>query len=647
MDADQLTPGRMPAKHRSALFLTPVALLVLAFAVRAIGLADQSLWYDEGYTVMFAQHDIPHLFTQTARLELNTPLHYILLHVWMIGSGSSAFATRLLSVFAGVVTVALAYALARHAGATSPGPGQWAMLLVAVWPVCASLSQEVRMYALLLCTSTLAVVQFVLCLRSPRRVNWLLWGLFNIIAFASHVLGALIFTAQAAVLAVWCLRRAPGRRSRAALLSLALTAIVMMAWTSYLVAQAGTYGTMYSSRLDYGTILLQSLAANLLPRLQPDALLIPAAFLCTGLIALITLARFVNRRPGVGISGLVVALSVVLIAAFCALTGKFAARYAATTAPLLAASAGMVLGSPAYRPAGAGTGNVLKKGSALAAVGLCLVGLALTHVDARYANEDFRGAAAYLHQQIAPDETILLVSGHFAPVFEYYYGADGWSPIPPDPVLNVRNTLDYDLAAPALNRALTGKHGTWLLLWQDDVIDPTGVVPTLLNRISNRLQPDMDVSDFYGLRLLHYRFDTPYEPLPATIPHMDSQVETSDATRGLSSLGCHQFRPPRSGDAMMELACFWQLKPGTTLPYDTQVSLRFTGQDSQQITQSDQMLAPVRGLPYLPFDKPITSFYFIPIPTDLAPGVYSVRAIPYTPAEQLSPQVVTQVKILP
>jgi hypothetical protein len=98
---------------------------------------------------------------------------------------------------------------------------------------------------------------------------------------------------------------------------------------------------------------------------------------------------------------------------------------------------------------------------------------------------------------------------------------------------------------------------------------------------------------------------------------------------------------------MMEVACFWRLQPGARLPYDTQVSLRLIDANGTQVAQSDQMLAQPLGLPNVPFEKPITSFYFVAIPDDLSAGAYTLRAIPYTPGEQIAPLVTTPVKILP
>jgi hypothetical protein len=407
------------------------------------------------------------------------------------------------------------------------------------------------------------------------------------------------------------------------------------------------YGTTYATWLSYGPILLQGLAGNLFPRLPPESTVVPAAVV--GMTAIL-LAGLADRR--LRAIAVIVTLSVAGVTMLGAVTGKFAPRYAAMTAPLVATMLGVLIGEPIGAPVRScapvrrlTTGARLATGSAVCV--MCLAGILVLRTDPSFANEDFRGATAFLRQQLAADETVLLVSGHFAPVFRYYFGEGDWHPIPADPVLNVGHTLDYTSAAPLLNHALAHKRGAWLLLWQDREIDPTGIVPLLLQRIAHQLQPDLTLTQFHGLRLVHYRFDTPYQVIPETLPATDSKIEETDRQRGLEGLGCHQFRSPHAGDVMMEVACFWQLQPGARLPYDTHVSLRLIDANGTQVAQSDQMLAQPLGLPNVPFEKPITSFYFVAIPGDLSAGAYTLRAIPYTPGEQIAPLVTTPVEVLP
>jgi hypothetical protein len=580
----------------------------------------------------------------------------------MLGAGQSEFAMRLLSVFAGMVTVVAVGRCASH-----PASRLLAMSLAALSSVCISLSQETRMYSLLVCFCALAVAQMLRCLRANTQRTqwaWVLWGIFNIAAFGTHVLGAIVFGAQVlVVLAIFLAsrRRWPGSWFLAVALPCGLGMMAVLAW---IVSVGQSYGTTYTGQLNYLTTLQQSLAALALPRLQPESWQM-AATLVVGALLCATLAWRGSR-----VMGGIVLISVLGIAALCAITGKFAARYPAIVAPLfLAAISELILGertqhtntsawsappppgdkSPSHKTAPAEPGFVRAITQVIATLAVIAIGsFSAWHwrTSPAYANEDFRGAAQFIRANVKDDEAVLLVSGHFAPVFAYYFGERGWHALPNDPVLNVRNSLSFDSAMPALNTALRGKRGAWLLLWQDPVIDPSALTQALLRRQANRLQPEPNTPQFTGLKLHHYRFNQPYQPLPETMPTLNSKLEALGQSRGLLGLGCHPFRNPHMGDAYLEIFCFWQIEPKNNLPYDTQVSLRLLGPNGQILTQSDQQLAP-DGLPTTRFDKELTAIYFVPLPSSVAAGSYSLQAIPYTPEGEVSPRATTKVDVEP
>ena len=635
-------PKSLAQPRLLAHLLALAGVLLLALAIRIAALDARSLWYDEGYSVMLAQHDAGRIIAQTASLDFNTPLHYLLLHVWTRLAGMSEFSARLLSVFAGVITVALAAPLAilparcqhrQRAARLS------AAMLMALSPMLVSLAQEARMYALLACLFALCVAQLVHSLRTRAWRSWTLWAVWNLAAFLTHVIGGVFFAAQALLVAGWWLwrRRLHRPQSLMPLGATAFAGVGMGMFVLYILSFGRSYGVTYAARLDFFSVVAQSLAAMSLPHLEPRLIAPLAAVGGAGILAALSLAVWRNRgRAMTWVAGVCVT-AIVAISAFCAYTGKFGQRYPAVVAPLMLAGAGVTLAlwpRRAARPAG----------SALAV--LSAVGLLAWHTDPIYLNEDFRGAAARIRQSIALDETILLVAGHYWPVFAYYYGGDGWHALPKDDVLDVTHALDYASTVPALNRALAGKGGAWLLLWQDDVIDPTRLTQALLARQSIALAPQMDTDEYHGLRLKRYRFFHPYQPLPERLPDTQSAIELTDRQRGLSALGCAQFSNIRSGAGFLEIACFWALEPDNAVPISAQVSLRLTNQAGEQVLQSDQPIVP-GGLPYIPYPKPITAIYTIPLPPDLPAGDYSLRAIPYTEVEQISPQVVTPVRVLP
>ena len=61
----------------------PVIVLLLAFALRVYKLGDQNVWWDEGFSVWVARHDLGTLTTIAAG-DTHPPLYYWLLHPWML-----------------------------------------------------------------------------------------------------------------------------------------------------------------------------------------------------------------------------------------------------------------------------------------------------------------------------------------------------------------------------------------------------------------------------------------------------------------------------------------------------------------------------------------------------------------------------------
>lgn len=616
-------------RRSSTPLLAGSALIGLAFALRALGLGEQSLWYDEGYSVWFVQsHGWLEALTRPAALELNTPLYYLLLKGWLLLTGSSEFAVRFPSAAAGVLWVAFGWATGR---AIWGRPSYAGALAVAASAAGLIIAQEGRMYAVAGAWCSAASFAFVVALRCGRAGWWAAWGALGALAFASHVLCAIVVAAQVAVLwlARLAQRRLPSPAERWA-------SVGVMAWVALVVAlilpNRASYGTVFDAPAGLGFVLEHTLAAQVLPRLLPVQLVPFAAFGAGALLGAAFVANARARQEAALWFGGAVLLSVFGFAAFLALVGKFSSRYPTLLIPLVLVW-GLGSVEHALRTARARWGFTALVALALGA------GVWAWRAQPVYANEDFRGATAHLRQHMADDERVLLVSGHFAPVFRYYWDEDDlrWLALPDDVVLNVNNALSYAEVAPKANAALAGAGGAWLLLWQDDVIDPTGVVGELLRRQAQALGPAEVITRFHGLRLMHYRFFRPYQPTPEQFA-FTAEVLFNRPQRGLGSEGCALPERPTVGAPWVEIWCFWRLERGSPLPADTQVSLRLERTDGVRVAQLDQVIAP-RGLPAIPYPKPIWAPYFLPLPAGLPSGEYALWAIPYTAEGEVAPQV--------
>ncbi|MBI4496864.1 MAG: glycosyltransferase family 39 protein [Chloroflexi bacterium] len=149
--------GLLPAR---ALLPALVATL-LGFGLRVFRLGEQSLWYDEAFSVLLAVRPLPSIVAGTA-LDTMPPLYYLLLHAWGLPAGD--FWVRFPSAFFGTLTVPLTFAVGTRL--LGPRVGLLAALITAVAPFQVFFGQEARMYGLLGALSLLTVYWF---LRMGRR----------------------------------------------------------------------------------------------------------------------------------------------------------------------------------------------------------------------------------------------------------------------------------------------------------------------------------------------------------------------------------------------------------------------------------------------------------------------------------------------
>ncbi len=131
------------------------AIIGLAFFLRVYRLADKSIWWDEGWTIWLSRHDLAWIALRTASDE-HPPLHYWLMHFWNLFVGADApalaatqvqaFAGRFVSVFFGLLTVALLYRIGRRIGGNALG--LIAALLLALARFHVWWSQDIKNYTL-------------------------------------------------------------------------------------------------------------------------------------------------------------------------------------------------------------------------------------------------------------------------------------------------------------------------------------------------------------------------------------------------------------------------------------------------------------------------------------------------------------------
>lgn len=558
--------SRAPRAHDWLWAAALLALCLLAFALRVYRLEAQSLWYDEGVTAYLATLSLPDLTAWTAD-DIQPPLYYYAVWAWVRLAGAGEFALRFPSALAGVLVVpCLAWLGRRVAG--SRGAGLLAGLLGAVSPLHLWYAQEARNYTwfTLLCLAASGLLWARLQGGGARAWRaWLPYVALMAAAVYTHYFAFFVLAFHACFALAWGLGCRAWSRLRQALGAVGAVVAVYLPWLPFLV-QRWHEDTSYwpgTLKLDEAArkVALAFLGGESILEAEGLRLLAPylVVLVLTAGIWAWRAARSRADAWGLAFSLLYGAVPVALLLGLAYRVPKFNPRYAMVASPgVLLLLAGAAAGQPRAR-AEAWT-------RALAAAGVAFVLGVSAYADGNlYANPaftkpDFRGVVRFLREHAAPDEAILLVSGHMAPVFDAYWPGSGRAPIPPLRILDARHPLGWE-AAEGVNQATAGKRGAWLVLWQDEVVDPTGVVAYMLERWGEPLPVERT---FWHVGLRHYAlpegFAVPREP---AIQHPG----TVDFGGRLEFLGWDQLAPD-------QVAAYWRAREPLSSDWKVALALR-------------------------------------------------------------------------
>lgn len=121
------------------------ALLLLAVGLRFFHLTTKNLWFDEAWSWYESQKAIVPIIEESAA-DIHPPLYHLLLRFWTMAFGQSHLALRMPSLVANVVTLVLAFFIARKV--MSERIALLTLFFLTISPHQVFYAQEARMYAL-------------------------------------------------------------------------------------------------------------------------------------------------------------------------------------------------------------------------------------------------------------------------------------------------------------------------------------------------------------------------------------------------------------------------------------------------------------------------------------------------------------------
>jgi 4-amino-4-deoxy-L-arabinose transferase-like glycosyltransferase len=222
-----------------------LGVIVLALAVRLIGIKSRPIWYDEAFSILFAEKGPAAALTDAASragagtLDVHPLGYYVILWEWMRVFGETLISIRMLSVIAGVGAVLVAYLLAR--GLFGRGTAFAAGIIAALSPFQVHYGQEIRMYGFLCLWLLLATYCYWRGSRSKGWAWWMGFAAFAAMAEYTQYLAAFYLVA----LAAWPVLTRDWRALRNVVTSALLSIVLCLPWLIDVPAQFASVDRTY------------------------------------------------------------------------------------------------------------------------------------------------------------------------------------------------------------------------------------------------------------------------------------------------------------------------------------------------------------------------------------------------------------------
>ncbi|MGC9346595.1 MAG: glycosyltransferase family 39 protein [Anaerolineae bacterium] len=416
-----------------------VLILLVAFALRIWGLAQHSIWWDEGIGIWLARMPVLESIRWTAG-DVHPPLYYIVLRGWRLLAGEGEFVQRFPSALFSFLTVALIYRLGKQLG--GPRTGWLSALFLALSRFAIWWAQEIRMYALAAMLATAALWSAALMWQESkgRRADqaWALYvGATLATLYTLYLSVTVAVVTNLGFLIAWS-QRARRKQPYRFLLSRWLTAQIAVAllfvpWLAYALPKM--HG--WSSDTPFAPGFFLKLYATMLTIGSPldlDAQLPLTLSVFLGLaVALILLWRQTTTSPQVG--GLMLLLSGLLLPPLAVVAvslpglGFYISRPLAPRYLLPLSSCYYTLLAWAVTSAHRREGprSVLRGSLALGITGLALItaliGLS-SFYPGRARRDDFVTIATVLEAHRRPEDVVVLYVDRDWPIFTTHYAGD-------------------------------------------------------------------------------------------------------------------------------------------------------------------------------------------------------------------------------
>ncbi|HZQ06668.1 MAG TPA: glycosyltransferase family 39 protein [Anaerolineae bacterium] len=466
--------------------------LLLGFFVRVNQLAAQSLWNDEGTSVALAGTSISAIISAAAQ-DIHPPLYYLLLHAWVQAAGVSEFAVRFLSVFAGVLVIAVTFRVASEF--FNPNVAILVAFLSALNPFQVYYAQETRMYIWVTLFAALSVWMMVLMFRPPptnpiarvrqtrtRSLALVFYLIFTLAALYTNYYAFTLVVFENLAFGAWLLWAWRGRRPRIGhslafwILAQIVIVLAYVPWLIFaqasLTAWPGISEPMLLFEMTWRILSAFVTGLDTVNGWQVGLVAVYVIFFLIGLLPV----RDLYSHSVWGVATCALWAIVPLLAMYFVSLSRPAYNpkflLLATPGFLILIARGMVV---LYRlVVGRVPNNVARRA---VSIGALLVGalfaiaiawsLTLIYTDPRLQRDDYRGIVNYINA-VATNRDVVIVDapGQLDVVRYYYHGAAQLETLP------IGRPVEQGATQERLDDLLKNKENLFAILWATEQADP-------------------------------------------------------------------------------------------------------------------------------------------------------------------------------
>jgi uncharacterized membrane protein len=192
LHANNKTDAATFIKKNKYIIALGVFVAYLCFSLYRIG--DNSLWYDEVYSIDLGKATIDDIIANAIREDVNPPLYLIILHYWLDLFGDSEAALRSLSAVAMSLGCGIFFLFCNRF--FNWQTAIFSTLLFFTSNELFYYAQEGRTFGLVILFCVLSNYAFMFLIKSPNWKNALLLGICNIVLFYLHTLSTLVCFGQ-------------------------------------------------------------------------------------------------------------------------------------------------------------------------------------------------------------------------------------------------------------------------------------------------------------------------------------------------------------------------------------------------------------------------------------------------------------------